>query len=260
MFPRLFQIGHVGIPTYGVFSAAALLTALALAMHFGRRLGLRADKIWNAGLVAILTALIGERLLLVLAHLSIFRAHPFWILGLTTVRSEWIVMGSVVLGLAAAVLYTQAEGLSLLRAADAAAPALAAGIALERIGALCAGIDYGTPTTLPWGVTYHSLIAAIWYRVPLGVKVHPVQMYEAAASVLIFALLLWWLPRRTQDGELAGGWLLLYGAASFFLGLWNGTPRTNTLFHGTVTIAQAIALVAVLAGGLLWLRRPAEKA
>jgi phosphatidylglycerol:prolipoprotein diacylglycerol transferase len=259
LYPRLFQLGHVTIPTYGAITAIALLSALALAMHFARRLGLRPDKIWTLGLTAILATLVGERLLLVLMHLSIFRAHPFWILGLTTVRNEWIVLCSVLLGIAAAALYAKAEGLPLLRTADAAAPALAVAFAIHSVGAFCAGVGYGTPTLLPWGVTYHSLFAAIWYRVPLGIKVHPVQLYEAAASLLIFLALRWWLPRRAQDGELIGGWLLLYGLANFFFGFLTGDLRASTLFHGALTISQTIAALSVVLGGLLWLRRPASR-
>jgi phosphatidylglycerol---prolipoprotein diacylglyceryl transferase len=258
LYPRLFQLGHVTIPTYGVVTAIALLSALALAMHFARRLGLRPDKVWTLGLIAILATLIGERLLLILEHLSIFRAHPFWILGLTTVRNEWIVLGSVLLGMGAALLYAKAEGLPILRTADAAAPAFAAAFAIHSVGEFCAGVDYGTPTLLPWGVTYHSLFAAIWYRVPLGIKVHPVQIYGAAASLLIFLLLLWWLPRRAQDGEAIGVWLFLCGLTSYFFGFLIGDPRTGMLFHGALTTSQAIAALSVVLGGFLWLHRPAS--
>jgi phosphatidylglycerol:prolipoprotein diacylglycerol transferase len=248
LYPRLLQLGHVGIPTYGVLSAVALLAALTLAMRFARRLDLRSDKVWSMGLLAILVALVGERLLLILAHLAVFRAHPFWILGLTTVRSAWIVPCSALLSIAAAVLYAKAEGLPLLRTADAAAPALAAAFAINRAGAFCAGIAYGTPTQLPWGVTYRSFIAAFWYRVPLGVKFHPVQLYDAAASLAIFALLLWWLPRRRQDGELAGLWLFLYGLSVFFLSFCRGDLDRPILLH-------SIATAAVIAGAALWLER-----
>ena len=229
-----------------MLSAVALLAALALSMRFARRLEVRPDKVWSMGLLAILTTLVSERLLLILAHLSVFRAHPFWILGLTTIRTAWILPCSVLLGITSAALYLKAQGLPLLRTADAVAPALAVAFAIHRVGAFCAGIGYGTPTTLPWGVTYHSLIAAFWYRVPLGVKVHPVQMYDAVASLAIFALLLWWLPCRTQDGELGGAWLFLNGVASFFFGFLLGDPHAGRLFPGALTTAQAVALLSVV--------------
>src|SRR5271170_7614598 len=191
-------------------------------MHFARRLALDPNKIWNLSLAGILTTLIGARLLLIAAHFSAFRQHPFWILGLTGLHDHWIAPASVLLGLAVAILYALAEGLPLLRAMDCLAPAVALALAINRIGAFVAGIDFGAPAALPWSVTYTSRIAALWYRTPLGLPLHPVQLYDAAVALIVFALVSWWLARRKQDGELAGAWLFLSGLAGFFLGFYRG--------------------------------------
>ncbi|HEX4007744.1 MAG TPA: prolipoprotein diacylglyceryl transferase family protein [Acidobacteriaceae bacterium] len=251
MHPLLFHFGKIAIPAYGVLTAAGLLAALALLVLQARRLRLRPDKVWNLGLTAILAALFGERLLLIATHFAIFRAHPFWILGLATVPGTWIAVGGAAIGIAAAALYGLAEGLPLLRTADAAAPALALAFAINRIGAFCAGMDWGTPTRLPWGVTYRSVVAYLWYQTPLGVTLQPVQLYDAAASLAIFALLLA-MPHR-RDGETAGVWLFLYGVSRFFLEFWRGNAQH--VLGGALTVAQVLAVAAVLAGGALWLRR-----
>lgn len=248
MHPRLFQFGHIAIPTYGALTAVALLASLALAVHFARRLALNPNKIWNLCLTAILTTLISARLLLVAAHLDAFRQHPFWILGLIGFHDHWIAPVSVLLGIAAAILYALAEGLPLLRTMDCLAPAVALAVAINRVGAFLAGIDYGAPAALPWSVTYTRRVAALWYSTPLGIPMHPVQLYDAAASLAIFALLSWWLPRRRQDGELAGAALFLFGLASFFLVFY----RAETSQYG---LSQPIAVAAVLAGAALWLDR-----
>jgi len=166
--PRLFQFGHIAIPTYGALTGLALIAALAAAMHFARRLVLDPNKIWNLSLIGILTTLIGARLLVIVAHFSVFREHPFWILGLTGLHDHWIAPVSVLLGVAAAILYALAEGLPLLRVMDCLAPAAALAVAINRIGAFVAGIDFGAPARLPWSVVYTSRIAALWYRTPLG--------------------------------------------------------------------------------------------
>ncbi|MGB6130863.1 MAG: prolipoprotein diacylglyceryl transferase family protein [Acidobacteriaceae bacterium] len=257
MHPLLFHFGHIAVPTYGVLTAAALLAALAMLVQQAKRLDLRADKAWNLGLIAILAALFGARLLLVAAHLRAFRAHPFWVLGLANISGTWIALGGVAIGLAAAVLYALAEGLPLLRTADAAAPAVALAFAINRIGAFCGGLAWGTPTTLPWGVSYRSVVAYLWYRTPLGVTLHPVQLYDAAASLAIFALLVG-LPHR-RDGETAGAWLFLYGVCRFFVEFYRGDPRER-VFGGALSLVQALAIVAVILGGALWLRREPQAA
>jgi hypothetical protein len=57
-----------------------------------------------------------------------------------------------------------------------------------------------------------------------------------------------------QDGEIMGAWLFLYGLAGFLLDSLRGDAPAGALFHGTLTMAQSLAMLMVLAGGLLWLR------
>jgi phosphatidylglycerol:prolipoprotein diacylglycerol transferase len=227
LYPHLFQLGHFAIPTYGALTALALLAGLAMLIATARRLQLNANKVWSLGLIAILTTLVAQRLLLAIVYFGAFRRHPVWVLGLSADRSPWIGVPALLAGIAAAILYALAEGLPPLRVLDCAAPAAAVAIALNRAGAFLAGLDYGRPALHAAGVVYTSRIAALWYRTPLGVKLYPVQMYESAASLAILAALLWWLPRRTQDGELLGAWLLLYGFAGFFIALFRDAVQTE---------------------------------
>jgi phosphatidylglycerol:prolipoprotein diacylglycerol transferase len=239
-----------------VFTALALLAALGMSVETAPKRGLRPDKVWNLGLVAILAALIGARLLLVVVYFRAFSAHPFWLLGVATITNDWIALGGVAIGLGAAVLYALAEGLPLLRTADAVAPAATLAFAINRVGAFLGGAAWGTRTTMPWGVIYRSEIAWIWYKTPLGMKLHPVQLYDAACSLVIFALLLWMgRIRRDQPGEIAGAWLFLYGVARFFVEFYRGDAAGLRLLSGALTLAQALAVVAVIAGGLLFMRK-----
>jgi prolipoprotein diacylglyceryltransferase len=249
LYPRLVQIGRFAIPTYGALTALALVAALAALLHFSRRLELDANKLWNAGLIAILTTLIAERLLLAVAYFHAFRAHPFWVLGLTASRGGWIFPLAVVIGFASATLYALAEGLPFLRVLDCSTLCAAVGLALNRTGAFLAGLDYGLPAAHAWGVTYTSRIAGFWYHTPLGVRLYPVQLYEAVASMLIFAALCGWLPRRTQDGELAGAWLSLSGLAGFFLNFYRATVQSDLFAHQAVCVFMVIASAAFLLRG-----------
>lgn len=248
MYPRLLQFGHIAIPTYGALTALALVAGLAAAVHFARKLALDPNKIWSLCLAGTFTALAGARLLLIVSHFTAFRAHPFWILGLTTIHEEWVVTLSVVAGLMAAVLYALAEGLSVLYVFDCLAPAAALAIVINRIGAFLAGLDFGVPAQGGWTVIYTSRIAALWYRTPLGIALYPVQLYEAIASLLTLGLLLWWMPRRSQSGEIAGAGLFLYGISSFVLSFY----RAST---DVLPPAQPIAAVAVIAAGFFLVRR-----
>ena len=247
MHPLLFHFGRIAIPTYGVLTAIGLLAGLACAVLQARRLGLRSDRMWNLALVGILGALFGSRLLPVLANFDAFRAHPFWVLGLANIPGDWIALGGAAVGVLAAALYGVAEGMPLLSVADATAPALALAFAINRLGAFCGGLAWGRPTALPWGVMYRSFVAYLWYRVPLGVRVHPVQIYDAAASLAILALLISFRGRR--PGEIAGAWLFLYGLARFFLEFFRGDEPALV---GGLTLPQMLAICAVIGAGAFW--------
>ncbi|MGB7191307.1 MAG: prolipoprotein diacylglyceryl transferase family protein [Acidobacteriaceae bacterium] len=246
MYPRLVQFGHFAIPTYGAFTALALIGGLAALVVLARRLGLNPNKLWNLGLVGILTALIGSRLLMVAVYFSAFRQHPFWALGLAANHLPWIGAVAVLLGIVSALLYAMAEGLPLPRVLDCVAPAAALALAINRIGAFLAGLDYGLPATSGWSVTYTSRFAALWYGTPLGVPVYPVQLYQAVACLVILTVLLWWLPRRRQDGELAGAWLFVTGLAGAFLDLYRAPGRSPFWFHQAVFLAMVLASAALL--------------
>ena len=75
---------------------------------------------------------------------------------------------------------------ALMPALAAAAPALAVGHAIGRIGCFLVGDDYGRPSDLPWSVAFPEGLP------PTSVRVHPTQLYEAAAlAVVAWALIRW---------------------------------------------------------------------
>lgn len=255
MYPRLFQFGRLAVPTYGVFSAIALVVALSLAMRVARKLALPPESIWNLGLYTLLAGLIASRLLMVGTHFALFRYNPLWLLGLSPTYIPWIPWVSTAIALAVAWLYLKAEELPLRATLDAYAPALTAGFAIQSIGAFLAGANYGTPTHSAIAVTYSSTYAANWYQTPLHMHLVPVQLYHAGACLAILAGLLLWLPRRKQTGELGGLWLLAYGLTVFFLEFYRGHATTSGLF----TPMQRVAIAAViLSGVLLWKRSSAQ--
>jgi phosphatidylglycerol---prolipoprotein diacylglyceryl transferase len=250
--PRLFQLGSVAIPTAGVITAIAIVVALFTARVTARRLGLNPEKIWDLGIAGILTALFAPRLLLIFTNWRDFLTHPLWLIGVLHVRSEVATIG----GIAAAIIVTGAFAfftrMPFRRTLDALAPSLALAFAITSIGDFAGGSNFGTPSNLPWAVTYTSRLASLWNGAPLGTPLHPVQVYAALAELCIFALLLAMIAKRdkwkVRNGEIMGAWLFLYGVSSFALNFLRGDLiATNFL------VSQSIAAAMVVVGGLLWL-------
>ena len=232
--------------------AIGILAALSFARQTARRLELNAEKIWDLGITGVITALLAPRLVLIFTNWSDFIAHPLWMLGLIGVRSQPAVMGGMALALAAMGAFAFFTELPFRRTLDALAPAFALGLAISSVGAFVAGADFGTPTSLPWAVTYIKRLASLWYGTPLGTPLHPVQLYEALIELCLFALLLAMIATRKswrlRDGEIMGAWLFLHGVSSFFLNFLRGDLAADSFLF-----AESLAACMALAGGMLWL-------
>ncbi len=242
------------MPTYGVFAAIALVAGLTLAMRTAARLRISPDAMWNVGLVSILNAVMGSRLLLIAGHWHDFLSYPLLMLSIAIPQTVDSVLTELGLGIFAGLLYMTLQRMSWRNTLDAAAPAWALGQSILMLGCFLAGCDYGRLTAKPWGVVFHSRWAALWNGTPLDVRLQPVQLYLCAVELALCLLLLWWLPRRRQVGELAGAWLLLSGLAQFFLDFYRGDNRL-LIFDGALSLTQAIDFGMVILGGLLLLER-----
>ena len=255
MYPRLLQFGPFTLPTYGVFAAIALIAGLMLAMRTAARLRISPDAIWNLGLLSIFSAVLGLRVILIAGHWHDFLAYPLLMLSLSIPRTVDSVLLELGIGIFVALLTMTLKKMPWLPTLDALAPAWALGQAILMLGCFFAGCDYGRPTNMPWGIAFHSRWAVMWNGTPLEIRLHPVQLYLCAMQLTLCLLLLWWLPRRRQPGELAGAWMLLSGLAQFFLDFYRGENRLMIL-HGAFSLTQAIDFCLVIVGAWLLLERP----
>jgi phosphatidylglycerol---prolipoprotein diacylglyceryl transferase len=250
--PRLFQLGSIAIPTAGVITAIAVIAALFTVRVTARRLELNPEKVWDLGIVGVLTALFAPRLILIFTNWKDFIAHPLWLIGVLRVRSDAAILGGIAVAIVVVCAFAFFTRMPFRRTLDGLAPSLALGFAIASLGAFAGGSNFGTPTNLPWAVAYTSRLASLWSGAPLGTPVHPVQIYAALAELGIFVLLLAIIAKREnlriRSGEIMGAWLFLHGAVGFLLNFLRGDlVATNFL------LPQSLAAAMVLAGGLLWL-------
>jgi phosphatidylglycerol---prolipoprotein diacylglyceryl transferase len=250
--PRLFQLGHVAIPAAAVFTAIAIVVALFTVRITARRLELDPEKIWDLGSVGVLTALFAPRLIVVFANWKDFLAHPLWLIGIASVRSEAALFGGIAIAIAVMCAFALFTRLPFRRTLDALALSLALGFAIANLGAFAGGSDFGTPTSLPWAVTYTRRLASLWYGTPLGTPLHPVQIYAAVAELCILTLLLAMIAKRLswkiRSGEIMGAWLFLHGVCAFCLNFLRGDITAANFI-----LPQSLAATMVVGGGLLWL-------
>jgi phosphatidylglycerol:prolipoprotein diacylglycerol transferase len=249
MYPILFEIGDWPVYAYGVLLAAAYLVALQFAVVRARRQGLDGTKVMDFGIYLIIAALVGAKAMLIIVDFDYFVRQPRELLSL--VRAGGVFYGGLIAALATALWLSRRYGLSLWTAADLFAPGIALGHVIGRLGCLLAGCCYGTPTSLPWGITFTNPVAAANVGTPLGVPLHPTQLYDAGAELLILGVLLLTERRgRPFPGRTFWLYMLLYGVSRFIIEFFRGDDRG--MLAGLATSQVVSVIVVPLAVVMLW--------
>ncbi len=256
MHPRLFEIGPITVYTYGVLLAAAYLAGLQLATTRARARSLDPARVMDLGIIIIVAAILGAKLLLFAVDFNFYWTHPGEVFSLA--RSGGVFYGGLILAVAASFWYLARHKMPLWATCDVFAPGIALGHAVGRLGCLFAGCCYGRPTTMPWGIVFSDPFAASYVGTPLGVPLQPTQIYESVGELIILAILLVGERRgKSFDGRTFWVWVLLYGILRFVVEFFRGDERGSLLGLST---SQFISLVLVPLSVIMLIRlarRPA---
>ena len=146
MIQELFHIGRFAISPFGVMLVCAFLASYAQLRWGMAHLGIGSEEdasslIFAAGVGGIVGAKVYYAVLVRDWHVLFDRSGLVW-------------YGGFILGAAAVLIVMRRRHLPGWPMIDAAAPALALGYAVGRIGCFLVGDDYGRPTDLPWGVAF----------------------------------------------------------------------------------------------------------
>jgi phosphatidylglycerol---prolipoprotein diacylglyceryl transferase len=246
VYPRLLELGPITVYTYGVLLAAAYLFGLQLARIRARERGLDANRVLDLGIYIIISALVGAKLLLLITDFKSFTADPRELL--TLARSGGVFYGGLIVAVIVALWYIRRVGLPLWTTCDVFAPGIALGHVVGRFGCLFAGCCFGKPTTRPWGITFTDPFAAANVGTPLGVALHPTQLYEAGAELLILIVLLVTERKgRPFPGRTFWLYMLLYAISRFIIEFYRGDDRgTVGMFSTSQFISIVLAPLAIV--------------
>jgi len=99
-----------------------------------------------------------------------------------------------------------------------------------------------------FGITFTDTFAATNVGTPLGVPLHPTQLYEAGAELLILMVLLWTERKgRAFAGRTFWLYMLLYAISRFIIEFYRGDDRgTVGMFSTSQFISIVLAPLAVV--------------
>lgn len=240
MHPILFEVLGFPVYTYGVLLAAAYLLGLQFALMRARTRGLDPNRVMDLGIWIIISALAGAKLLLVIVEFDTYK-NPAELM--TLLRSGGVFYGGLIAAVVVALWYLRRYRMPMWTVTDVFAPGIALGHVIGRLGCLFAGCCFGRPTSVPWAITFHSEYAAQNVGTPLNIPLHPTQLYEAAAELLILGFLLATERKgRPFPGRTFWLYMLFYGISRFIIEIYRGDARGTV---GMFSTSQFVSLILV---------------
>lgn len=246
MHPILLEIGPLTIYFYGVMLALAFVVGIWFATRQAKREKVPANTTLDLSLIALITGIIGARILFVLLNLDYYSNHPFetimfWQGGL-------VYYGGIILGVLCAILFLKVRKLDVWKITDICAPFLAIGQAIGRIGCFLNGCCFGKPVS--WGIKFPPGSMASYEQFSQGLiksvneyslSVHPTQLYEGVNALIIFLILIVVRRKKRFNGELFWLYLLLYAITRSGIEFLRGDDR-GPVFFGSYSISQLIGV------------------
>jgi len=238
MYPEI-DLGPLTLQSFGLMFALAFLAAGWLIWKRLGEIGRPPDWAYEMGFAALIGGVVGSRLYFVVQNYDDIKGD---LLGNLFGGSGLVWYGGAIGGAIAVLLWARYRDFLRLALLDLAAPALALGYAVGRIGCQLSGDgDYGKAWDGPWAMAYPD------GTVPTTEEVHPTPVYEALAMGF-GAWLLWRLRDRFRAGVLFALYLVYAGGERFLVEF----VRRNDAVAAGLTGAQLESL-AMMVAGIAWL-------
>jgi phosphatidylglycerol:prolipoprotein diacylglycerol transferase len=252
--PIAFRLGDLTIHWYGIMIALAFLVGMWTAGRRGLRYNLNPSYIQDAAIWLLVGGIVGARVLHVVTYWEDFRGKG--VLEWFKIQNGGLVFyGGAIGAILAGGVFAWRKKLAFFKYADAIAPSIALGSLFGRIGCLMTGCCFGQTCSLPWAIQFPNgslaweeqhhqhLVGATDPALP----VHPTQLYDALANLLLYLGLVWLYRRKKFNGQIFACWLIGYAILRSAVELFRGDYGVHRV--GVLTPAQLVS-AAILAAGI----------
>jgi phosphatidylglycerol---prolipoprotein diacylglyceryl transferase len=243
-------LGSIPVYSYGALLAASFVVGWLLTHRLARAAEFALEPARGAFFVAAITGLVGARAAYALTNPTSFDT---WRHLFDMHRGGLVAYGGFLVGLAGSATYLALKRQRWLVWADAAAPSVAAGLMITRIGCYLFGCDFGRPLgdnapswlerlgTFPRWVPgnpagsgspawlQHVAERGLSLDATASLPVHPTQLYESIAGglLLVLALVIW--RRRRFPGQVLLSVGFAYAVFRFLVDLCRDDAERGTL-------------------------------
>jgi len=211
------HLGPIPVNWYGLTFALGILVGSRVVLRRAPRFDVSKERIEELLIWIVVGTIAGARLYFIAQNDFLdYLRQPWRILAVW--EGGLAFFGGLAGATLAAFLYSRLRGLRFAHLADLVAPAIPIGGAIGRTSCGLDGMDYGTPTQLPWAVIYTHPNS---YAPVDGISRHPTQFYELTGDLFIAAILLG-IRGRLREGDLFRLYLVLFSSLRFLLFFFRG--------------------------------------
>jgi phosphatidylglycerol---prolipoprotein diacylglyceryl transferase len=237
MHPILLELGPFTLYSYGLMVALGCLLGSVWIAKRAQQRGEDVDTYLQALVWIIVLGFIGARLLYVIYFPQFYFTHPASIIF---DRGGLVWYGGLVTAVITALFYARVKKLSILRFADIVALPAALGLAIGRVGCFLAGCCYGKESHSPWAVQFPDTHETYPHLV------HPTQLYESFALMMLIMILLQVERRSQRPGMITGLFFIGCAIIRFIIEYFRGD---GIYWVGQIlTASQVFSLVGVVVG------------
>ncbi len=248
MYPLLFKFGFLKIHTYGLMIVTGFLVGLYFVQKEARRQGINPERIVDVSFWGLGAGLLGGRIVYIITRWDYFSQHVaevlyFWEGGL-------VFYGGFIGGITAFYIYCRRNKLPFLQIVDIAVPSLAIAHFFGRLGCFSAGCCFGKPVegSLPWAVTFSNPLSLA----PLGIPLHPTQLYDALNALLIFGVLMIAKKHKKFMGQQLCIYMILYAIGRSIVEIYRGDTIRGFVIDPYLSTSQFISIFIFSMGVGLW--------
>jgi phosphatidylglycerol:prolipoprotein diacylglycerol transferase len=228
------------MPTYGFISLCALAVAVLLIRRYARIEGLDPKLTTEAIVLTIAVGFFGARVLEALINWDRYFGRPGGLKLLLV--STGVFLGGLIAAIPFCIYWFRHIGLPVLQGLDILALTACVAEGVGRWGCFFSGCCYGTPTDLPWAVTFPDVGRRLHPGLP-AVPIHPTQIYMSLNAILILGILLMLYRHKRFHGRIISVYVLLYAVTRFFIEFVRGDADRGFVFGSRWSTSQFLGLV-----------------
>lgn len=246
MHPILVQLGNIPIHTYGFLIAVGFIIGVQVMQRLAARVGLDPEKMQDLIFGGLLIGFLGARIVFILTRFSYFMENPIdmfkvWEGGL-------VFYGGPLFTTPFIVWFTRKHKFPIWKTLDVIGPGITIAHAFGRLGCLAAGCCYGKPTGGEWGIKLNSELVDPASR---GILLHPTQLYEFTALLVLFFVLLAVFRRRRFDGQVALIYFMAYPVVRSIIEIYRGDTIRGFVIDGIISTSQFISILVFIAAFIM---------